>query len=57
MRMQKFDWVFERDDVNLFRAIYFVEHGGERGCLATAGAAGDEDDAGSFLYDFVKDRG
>jgi hypothetical protein len=56
VRMQKLNGIFERDNVNWFRVIYFVEHGGERGGFATASAAGDEDNAGPFLDDFAKNR-
>ena len=56
MRMQEFDRIFERDNVNWFGVIYFVEHGGQRGRFATAGTTGNKDNAGPFLDDFAKDR-
>ena len=54
--MQEFNGIFECDDVDLLRLIYFVEHRRERGGLAAPGSTGNEDDACSFLDNFAKDR-
>ncbi len=39
------DWIFEADDVQLPGLVQVVDHRGERGRLARAGGAGDQDHA------------
>src|SRR5229473_601295 len=53
--MHILDRVFQRDDVNRLRFVDLVENGGQRSRLAAAGRTGNQDKAGLFLGDLVKD--
>src|SRR5206468_8819060 len=50
------DRVLDGDDVAVGRAVDVVDHGGERGGLAAAGGAGDEDESAPFRGDALDDR-
>ena len=54
MRVQVLDRVLERDHVDVLGLVQLVEHGRERGRLAVAGRAGDEDEAVLFLDDLLE---
>ncbi len=53
--MHEFHRVFERDDVAGLGFVDLVKDGGERRGFAGAGRAGDEDQAGFFLRQFLED--
>ena len=56
MRMQKFNRVFQRDDMDFVGLVDFVQHGRQRGGLAAAGAAGHKNEAVLFLDDLAEHR-
>ena len=56
MRMQKFNRVFQRDDMGLVGLVDFVQHGRQRGGLAAAGGAGHKNEAVLFLDDLPEHR-
>ena len=56
MGMNEFDRVLQRHNMNLLGPIYLIKHGGESGCFAAAGCAGNEDDAIFFLHDLFEHR-
>ncbi len=55
VRVHKFHRVFQRDDMDGLGLIDLVEDGGERGGFAGTGRAGDKDQPGLFLGDFLED--
>ena len=55
VRMNKFDRVFQRDDVNGLGVVDLVEDGGQRGGFAGAGRAGDQHQAGFFARNLLDD--
>ena len=54
---QKFNRIFQREDMDIPGLVDFVQHGGDGGRLAHARAAGHKDEAGFFLDDLVEHRG
>src|SRR5205807_10134393 len=54
LRMYILDRIFQGDDVNGLRFVDLVQNGGQRGRLAAAGRARDQNEAGFFLSDLVK---
>ena len=55
--VNEFDGFFDGDDVAAEVGIDVVEEGGEGGGLAGAGGAGDEDEAGAEVAEFLDDGG
>ncbi len=53
--MHEFHGVFERDDVNRFGQVDFVQDCGQRGGFAGAGGAGDDHQTGLFLWNVLED--
>src|SRR5437870_2657984 len=49
MRVNVFDRVLQRNDMNWLRPVDFVEHGGNRRGLSGAGGTRDEHQAGLFV--------
>src|SRR5882724_1238734 len=49
VRMHKFDWVFQGENMNIGCLIQLVDHGGERSAFSAAGSAGDENDTVFFF--------
>ena len=56
LRMDEFDRVFERYDVNGLGFVQLVEQRGKCGGLTAAGCAGDEHEPGLFPRDRMEDR-
>ena len=56
LRVEEFDRVLQRYDMDLLGLVQLVQHRGLRGRLAAAGAARDKNDAELFLHHFTKNR-
>ena len=54
--MHELNRVFQGDDVDRLRLVDLIEQRGQRRRLAAAGRAGDEDQPGFFLRDFLENR-
>ena len=54
--VQELDRVLDRDDVLVHRPVHVVDHRRERGRLAGAGGAGEQDDAALLLGEAGDDR-
>jgi hypothetical protein len=52
--VEKFDGILDGEDVVSLLGIHFVEDGGERRRFAGTSRAGDQDDAGAQLDDFLQ---
>ncbi len=57
VRVQELDRVLDREDVLLALAVDHVQHRGQRGRLAGAGRAGDEDEAARLAGELLQDGG
>ena len=52
--VHKFDWIFQRHDVDRLRLVDLVEQRRERSRLAASSSAGHENQARFFPRDFLK---
>ena len=53
--MQKFDWVFDGDDVLRSRGVHTIDHGSKSRRLSRTGNAGDQDKAARLFADLLND--